>query len=276
MTPADPITGATVDPTPGVAEIPPAEKPGLELAVDKIKADNPTLLPETPAPRGDPGTAFAADPEARAILQAAASFPMSIRLIKRLAEAVDGLRGSQQFFVVARFAPEKPESFDFEFLKFPTEAEAQTAAVDRNRALKVEVDHPVFGVFGPFAATDGVARTHSVMNVILKLRGLDGETTDFDVAAELTAAGETVNPDEPLPCDALFWSLSANEKFLEPYYTRAENLASAAQVRTAFLEPDFVVGVHLPTTEILKLAKTAAVVFNKNIKGTVGNTFIDR
>lgn len=157
--------------------------------------------------------------------------PLSALVAKRLAEAADGYRGKLMYFVS-----------DFETAgelgAFEGEDERDQARKDRD-AREANGNGRKFGVFGPFFTEEADA---------IREAGLKPEILDITVRVRLPdeqVHSETFKGDE---FDALFWSRSALDKFVIPYYVTALNLEYANKLPGQFSEPNIYMLAHLPDT----------------------------
>ena len=135
-----------------------------------------------------------------------AALPEEASLLRRLAEAVDGYRDGRPRFVVAR--RQFPHAVDRVF-------EDSSLAAARAGALGGEAAG--FGVFGPFRAQEAppeiVEVADIVDSVVVYTRGNPPKSFSADTV------------------DAMFWGLSAFDKFIAPYLTSVYGPRYAAQHR---------------------------------------------
>lgn len=148
---------------------------------------------------------------------------VSAFLLRRLAEAVDGFRG-QEVFCRSRFTPDA--QFDFEVSVEPAEPSGLTT-------LAAKQD-PDFGVFGPFLTPE--AKGPNLKDTRIKKITI---TLDDDRVVN-------VNPKKT---DALFWTVSAVEKFLVPYYASVNSALAANTVLHTFDRAGMICTEHGPETE---------------------------
>ena len=146
---------------------------------------------------------------------------VSAFLLRRLAEAVDGFRG-EPVFCRARFTPN--EEFDFEVdVKREVAAFGAVAAADET-----------FGVFGPFFTPEA--------------KGPDRSDTPIRAITLTLEDGRVIHVD-PKEADSLFWTVSAVEKFLVPYYASVNSALMANSVLSSFDREGMVCFEHGPNTE---------------------------
>ena len=139
--------------------------------------------------------------------------PMSASLARRLAEAADGFRNAGNIYFVVE-------------LNFP---HAIKAFIDKGEADKYfkEKNLPVseWGLFGPFKTDDEVKtglNVEKIREVVLKISYKD-KTPDQQIIFNG-------------PIDALFFNLSAFEKFVFPYYAGLYGIEYTAKMREKLLE----------------------------------------
>jgi hypothetical protein len=145
---------------------------------------------------------------------------ISAKLIRRLAAAADGHRDGREIFFMARFEAEDDGDFDLD------------GPFTRDQLDKLRVPEG-FGIFGPYqtdACVDDISRT-PVKKITIELHG--GETFSF----------------EGTRFDALFWSVSALEKFAIPHYTNVRGVDKAQHILRRFVETDVFLLAHDPNTE---------------------------
>jgi hypothetical protein len=164
---------------------------------------------------------------------------MSASLLRRLAEAVDGYRSGEALYVVAAW------HFPHEVAGvFPSRALASEAV--RRKGLD-------YAAFGPYFAPPDSGNELMVYSLRLcpGLHELDSYCPDTtaslsqavpyasikDVTITIHAkdgtAVESVLP--PSEVDAVFFTLSAIDKFVMPYYTRIYGAQFAADMRAGYL-----------------------------------------
>jgi hypothetical protein len=143
---------------------------------------------------------------------------VSAFLLRRLAEAVDGFRGLD-VFCSARFTPDK--EFDFNVVVEPEVAKLPAA----------DAESAIFGPFFTPAAKGPDLKETEIESITVRLK--DKRVIKVD----------------PQKSDALFWTVSAVEKFLVPYYTGVESIAFATRMLNSFDAAGIVCMEHGPNTE---------------------------
>jgi hypothetical protein len=143
---------------------------------------------------------------------------VSAFLLRRMAEAVDGHRG-KTVFCRARFTPNA--KFDFD-VKVEEDVANLEAADDE------------FGIFGPFSTPEA--------------KGPNLDSTPIRSIVVTLNDGRVIRVD-PKKTDALFWTVSAVEKFLIPYYTSVNSVEMASGVLSSFNREGMVFAEHGPNTE---------------------------
>lgn len=128
--------------------------------------------------------------------------PKSASLLRRLAEAADGYRDGQSRYLVFHY--DRADKRDRVF----TERE------DADQYLQglPSEERTDFGVFGPYVSPLDQPTTERVSTIVVEW-GQKRESID---AADY---------------DSLFWTSSAIDKFLIPYYTRVLGISKAATLR---------------------------------------------
>ena len=154
--------------------------------------------------------------------------PVPASLLRRLAEAVAGLGRGEVKWLVASYAAD--DRLGHEVI----------GAFDSLHEAQEKVSSAEHGVFGPFTASEtGPSETprFEVATIAITLKSEDG------VVQELAPLkGDEV--------DALFWSGSAIDKFVIPYYTAVSGLRVAEHVYRSFHDdPDVYLLRHLPGTK---------------------------
>jgi hypothetical protein len=154
----------------------------------------------------------------------------SAALLTRLGEAADGNRTGDETWLVAGLDPVGGKGHKVHgFYK-----RKEDAYRDHKKIL--EEPGSRFMIFGPFLTPkdDTKPKKNRVKCVILELEGgrkicLDGKKYD-----------------------AVFWTMSAFDKFVVPYYTEITDLKVAAAIRGEFENDENVVaGTHIPGSEII-------------------------
>jgi hypothetical protein len=142
--------------------------------------------------------------------------PVAPSLLRRLAEAADGVTGPAWFVVSYELIRGKHKIYG----PFGSEAQAVTH-------LSSPEQH---GVFGPFQAPLTVVHTQTILGWEMHL--------DDGTSRALTER-----------YDAFFWSHSALRKFVLPYYANVVDPEYAIRIRKAFDKEDVVLMAHDPMTE---------------------------
>ncbi|HEX8695891.1 MAG TPA: hypothetical protein VF746_25975 [Longimicrobium sp.] len=146
--------------------------------------------------------------------------PICAGLSRRLAAAADGHRNGQEIFFVARYEADETGDFELDGPYF------------RDQLGKLRVPDG-FGIFGPYCTADcddDISRT-PIKSITIELR--DGRRHTFE--------GDQF--------DALFWSVSALEKFVIPHYTVVRGVRKAQQILREFVDTDVFLLGHDPNTE---------------------------
>lgn len=145
---------------------------------------------------------------------------ISAGLGRRLAAAADGHRDGREIFFQARFEADAEGNYGV------------TGPLTREEAAQAVVPEG-YGIFGPFLTepcTDDISRT-PIRRVTLELE--NGDAVTF----------------EGTRYDALFWSSSALEKFVVPYYAVVGGIERAQRLRDQLLNTDAFMIAHDPNTE---------------------------
>lgn len=170
--------------------------------------------------------------------------PVPVRTLRRIAEAADGFRTGNPFWLVSRLKPDA--NFNYHITKHDTEDDANTRLAQATREGRGRIR---FARFGPFEPGDGGGATSvtlprkRVENVILKIEG----GREFDVGEVLKRRGLWTNGE--FPADMIVWSQAAFEKFAETYYYRLLGQKGVDHLRTQFNKGSVVGIIHLPTTD---------------------------
>lgn len=152
--------------------------------------------------------------------------PYPASLLRRLGEAAYGYQTGEEVWIVANWTP--PHALKV----FDSRAGATAFREGREDAAEL-------GVFGPYVTprdpeTDPKLGVREVVSIAITVRLPGGEQES-----------RTFRGDE---YDALFWSVSAVDKFMVPYYVGVEGLEVGGKVRRALAEPNTLVLAHLPDT----------------------------
>jgi hypothetical protein len=126
-------------------------------------------------------------------------------LAKRVAEAASGLRNGRRVWFVVN------SDFPHGLTNHYSEREADDALTAKGSA---------FTKMGPFMTPDEVPHKKQLEWIKVKVKGRAKEMH--------------FNPEE---ADALFWSLSALDKFFYPYYTMLYGPQKAAEMRKKYTDP---------------------------------------
>jgi len=158
--------------------------------------------------------------------------PVSAGVAKRLAAAADGFRhGKPMYFVLGFRDPAGLQRF---------EGEAGREAAERaRREREAKGGGEKFGVFGPYVTEPGhgpaaAPPAAEVLDVTVRMKLPDGSTR-----TQVLGGGEF---------DAIFWTRSAVDKFVVPYYAGALGLQAAARVSEDFSGSGVYMLGHLPDT----------------------------
>ncbi len=157
--------------------------------------------------------------------------PVSAVVAKRLAAAADGFRHGRPMYFVSGFRdPAGLQRF---------EGEGGRAAAERARKEReAKGGGEKYGVFGPYVTEPAPGPDASpepqVLDVTVRVRLPDGSTQ-----TRVFGGGEF---------DALFWTRSAVDKFVIPYYTGALGLDYAARLSGEFSGEDVYMAAHMPDT----------------------------
>jgi len=186
---------------------------------DITRVFNPNeMIPDGPTQSGSDAMVDTVSANASAARNARRA--ISAKLVRRLAAAAEGFRDGREIFFMARFEAEPDGDFD---LDGPyTRDQLDTLRVPQG-----------FGIFGPYQTadcSDDISRT-PVKKITIELHG--GETFSF----------------EGTRFDALFWSVSALEKFAIPHYTSVRGVDKAQHILRRFVETDVFLLAHDPNTE---------------------------
>jgi hypothetical protein len=169
-------------------------------------------------------------------------------LLRRLAEAADGIRNGEPIYYVAELAPDDNAGHDVLGYFESAEHAFKYPPVMNNMLLT----SGRYMIFGPYRTDDDPNyRPKGIKEVIL-----------------VPERGESVRL-----CgkkfDCVFWSLSAMDKFVIPYYASVGDLKKAKKVRDDFIEPVSIAGIHVPGSDIVNDATTATV-DQKELRDRVG------
>lgn len=126
---------------------------------------------------------------------------MTASLLKRVAEAADGYRSGNEIWIVAA------TKFPHELEVFKIDTEAQEYKKQKSRT------HEIFGPFMTGSPTAMSSSRSQIKEIVVTLK-----------------TGKKINID-PNECDSLFWSESAFDKFVFPYYSQLYGVEHAAKMR---------------------------------------------
>jgi hypothetical protein len=157
--------------------------------------------------------------------------PVSAVVAKRLAAAADGFRHGRPVYFVSGFRD--PAGFQ----RFEGE-EGRAAAERARREREASGGGEKYGVFGPYvtgaAAVADERAEPEVLDVTVRVKLADGSTQTRVFGGK--------------EFDALFWTRSAMDKFVIPYYTGALGLDHAVKLSGEFSGEDVYMAAHLPDT----------------------------
>ncbi|HEU0076894.1 MAG TPA: hypothetical protein VFQ76_04540, partial [Longimicrobiaceae bacterium] len=157
--------------------------------------------------------------------------PVSAGVAKRLAAAADGFRHGRPMYFVSGFR--EPGVV----LRFEGEG-GREAAERARRSREAEGGGEEFGVFGPYVTAPGrgpaAPPAAEVLDVTVRMKLPDGSTR-----TQVLGGGEY---------DAIFWTRSAVDKFVVPYYVGALGLQYATRVSEDFSGRDVYLLAHMPDT----------------------------
>lgn len=157
--------------------------------------------------------------------------PVSAVVAKRLAAAADGFRHGKPVYFVSGFQKVgRLERFEGE------EGRAVAERVRREREAKGGGEK--YGVFGPYV-------TEPVRGVEARA---EPEVLDVTVRVKLPDGSTQTRVFAGTEFDALFWTRSAMDKFVIPYYTGALGLDHAVRLSGEFSGEDVYMAAHLPDT----------------------------
>jgi hypothetical protein len=158
---------------------------------------------------------------------------ISAGLLARIAEAADGARTGANAWFVARYEYDDEFGYDVRG-KFWTEAKADNWAADLTAKHGVQ-----YGVFGPFVTEKDVPvpDAGNVTEIVLRWETPSGQKKELILPAK--------------GCDAIFWSRSAMEKFLLPYYVALGGEREQKRLMKRITAAGTVASIHLPSTEYI-------------------------
>lgn len=154
--------------------------------------------------------------------------PISASLLSRLSEAADGIRNNEEIYFVAQLEPAGDDGHDI-VGHFPSVQHA----FDDNDAQPLLLTGD-YMIFGPFKTMDDPDyKKKPIAKIIVVPKG----------GKELHLSGDKF--------DCIFWSLSAIDKFVVPYYTASGDLKKAKKVRDKFMDENTLAGIHIPGSDIV-------------------------
>lgn len=157
-----------------------------------------------------------------------ANKPIPASLMSRLSEAADGIRNGAPIYFVAQLAPTIPAGHDV--MGYFNNVED---AYNHPPAREV-LENGTYMIFGPYRTdNDPDYKDKDVVKVVIHRKHGPPVTLD----------GRKF--------DCVFWSLSAMDKFVIPYYTSMGDLKKAAQVRKDFVAETSIAGIHIPGSDIV-------------------------
>ena len=154
-------------------------------------------------------------------------------LISRLAEAADGIRNGKTIYFVAQLTPDAETGHDvIGHFSSPEKA-------FEHKEAKKHLESGEYLIFGPFQTEDDKDyKPKDIEKVVVYPRGKKPITLEGD------------------KFDCVFWSLSAMDKFVMPYYTSVGDLRKAGRVRKDFVKTTSIAGIHIPGSDIVNDATT--------------------
>lgn len=152
-------------------------------------------------------------------------------LLARLSEAADGIRNGKPIYFVAQLVPD-PESGHDVMGYFNSVKEAY-----EHPPAKALLKTGKYMIFGPYRTDDDKGyKQKDVIKVVIYRK--KGKPVELDGAK----------------FDCIFWSLSAMDKFVIPYYTSIGDLKKAEKVRKDFIKEASIAGIHIPGSDIVNEA----------------------
>jgi hypothetical protein len=149
-------------------------------------------------------------------------------LLRRVAEAADGHRGQDYWFVFSVDEEDHPNGRRRHF-------------VSRGFERKVDTDPDI----------EASSRRHRIGPFRTPAWGNKRERTmtGLTVRSRRNNQAERTHNLSPGALDSIFWTESAIDKFLIPYYVRIHGWAYGADLHAAFNEPEVFALTHLPGSE---------------------------
>jgi hypothetical protein len=157
-------------------------------------------------------------------------------LLSRLSEAADGTRNNEPVYFVAQLVADPDHGHDvMGYFKKVKDAFEYPPA-------KPLLQNGTYMIFGPYQTKeDPESNPKDVVKVVIHRSG--GKVVELD--------GKKF--------DCVFWSLSAFDKFVIPYYTSVGDLKKAAKVRKDFMKETSIAGIHIPGSDIVNEAPAGEV-----------------
>lgn len=160
-------------------------------------------------------------------------------LLSRLTEAADGHRDEKRTWLVGQLKAVDPMGHR---IKGPY-GSPQEAFQANEKLFDKEPAKDKYKIFGPF---------------------LTGET-DYDKERHVKRVILVLNDDREVcfdgtKYDCVFWTMSAVDKFVVPYYVQVTNLREAEAVRNEFAREDSIAAIHIPGSEIIEPTATTNAV----------------
>jgi hypothetical protein len=164
---------------------------------------------------------------------------VSASLLRRLAEAADGHRGKDVWFVFSTDDEDLPKG---KRGRYVSGAHQNTAAADRETGPAKPQRHRI----GPFfTETWANSREHKVVHLSVTTRNL--RNPEEDPRAEGLDARKL---------DSLFWTEAVIDKFVIPYYVGLYGMEYGEQIKKEFDKADVYALTHLPGSEyVAKVVK---------------------
>lgn len=168
-------------------------------------------------------------------------------LITRLAEAADGIRNGKEIYFVAQLKPD-PETGHDVIGHFSNPDDAL-----KHPKAKVALESGGYLIFGPFETKDDEDyEPKNIEKVVIYPCGKEPITLEGD------------------KFDCVFWSLSAVDKFVMPYYTSLGGLERAKRVRKDFIKTTSIAGIHIPGSDIVNDTSASTSATPEEIRDRVG------
>lgn len=170
------------------------------------------------------------DPWDDHIWTAATGPQLSASLLARLSEAADGKRDGAITWLVGQLVHDFQRGH--KVLGYYTTPEE---AFKKNmQKFDANPSRDKYKIFGPFLTRSDGSKEKQVASVKLTM----------DDGTEVCLNGTDY--------DAIFWSESAFDKFVAPYYVQVGDLYQAMLIRAMFLDPAVIAAIHIPGSEIIE------------------------